>query len=319
MECSIINGKEYYIYMNKKILPIFAIIACLLWGSAFPVLKITYELLHMESGDIYSKVQLAGYRFLLASIIIFVIYMIIYKKFPKFSLKDFKLYALLGLFQTTLQYFFFYNGLANTSGVKAAVLSSCGTFFVVILAHIFYKDDKITLNKMAGLLLGFIGIIIINMDSIGGSSELLDVTFMGEGFLIITGIVSAIGTILAKNTMKGRNPFIVTGSQMLIGSIILLVIGLVGNSGQVIEFNSKAFSLYVYSAFLSAIAFCIWYYLLRKFKATEVTMYKFLIPIIGAVLSVLFIREETFNKYIIVGLLFASLGIYIVNRGKKIS
>ncbi|MCT4596734.1 MAG: DMT family transporter [Vallitalea sp.] len=300
--------------MNKKTLPILALISCFLWASAFPVLKITYELLNMNSNDIYSKVQLAGYRFLLAAIIIFVIYMIIYKKLPKFSLKDFKLYLLLGLFQTTLQYFFFYNGLANTSGVKAAVLSSSGTFFVVILAHIVYTDDKITFNKIIGLLSGFIGIIVINMDNIGSTSDFFNISLMGEGFLICAGLVSAIGTILAKNIMKGRNPFIVTGGQMLMGSIILLIVGLIGNGGQVIEFNSKAFSLYVYSAFLSAIAFCIWYYLLRKFKATEVTIYKFLIPILGAILSVLFIREETFNKYIIVGLLFASGGIYIVNK-----
>lgn len=308
--------KGVTLQMKKKTLPILAILSCLLWGSAFPVLKNTYRVLNMDANDTYSKVQLAGLRFMLAAIIIFVIYIIMYKKLPTLTFKDLKWYLLLGLFQTTLQYYFFYNGLAHTSGVKGAVLASSGTFFVVILAHMAYTDDRITWNKILGLAFGFLGIIVINMNNISSGSELFNITFRGEGFLIMAGFVSAIGTILAKNITKGRNPFIVTGGQMLMGSIVLLVVGTVGTHGEIIRFNSEALGLYVYSAFLSAIAFSIWYYLLMKFKATEVTMYKFLIPIIGAVLSVVFVAGETFNPYIIVGLICASAGIYIVNRKK---
>jgi drug/metabolite transporter (DMT)-like permease len=297
-------------------MPILAIFACLLWGSAFPVLKITYKSLNMDANNIYEKVQLAGLRFLLASIIIFIIYKIVYKKIPRLSMKDLKGFLILGLFQTAFQYYFFYNGLANTSGVKGAVLTSCGTFFVVIFAHIVYKDDKITINKLLGLLFGFLGIIIINIEDVNAGSELMNVTFRGEGFLVMAGLVSAIGTIVAKKITKNTNPFIVTGGQMFIGSCVLLIAGTLGTNGEIIEFNNQAFVLYIYSAFLSAIAFSIWYYLLMKYKATEVTIYKFLVPIIGSVLSVLFLKEETFNIYIIAGLLCASAGIYIVNRKK---
>lgn len=303
---------------SKKMMPMLAIFACILWGSAFPVLKNTYRLLNMDGGDIYEKVQLAGMRFLLAALMIGVVYVWQNKKWPKLSWKDLMWFLLLGLFQTTLQYFFFYNGLANTSGVKAAVLSSCGTFFVVILAHFYYTNDRISIRKLLGLLFGFGGIVVINLNKIGGGSSLFDMTFRGEGFLVMAGLVSAIGTLLAKGITKDRNPVLVTGGQMFLGSIVLLIAGTVGTGGQVISFNKDAALLFVYSAFLSAVAFTIWYQLLRSFKATEVTMYKFLIPVFGAVLSVIFIQAESFNPYILVGLLCASAGIYIVNRKKEI-
>lgn len=87
----------------------------------------------------------------------------------------------LGLAQTGLQYFFFYNGVANSTGIKSAILNSVGNFLVVIFAHFIYPDDKLNTGKVFGLVTGFAGIILVNWQA-GAGGFSWDFSFIGEGF-----------------------------------------------------------------------------------------------------------------------------------------
>jgi drug/metabolite transporter (DMT)-like permease len=291
---------------------ILVLIACLLWGSAFPVLKLTYSELNLAAEDIGVKLILAGARFLLASIFILTYYKLKSNKILISSIKEGFNIMLLGIFQTTILYIFFYNGLANTSGVKSSVLSQTSIFFVAIIAHFTFKDDKFTNNKLIGLILGVVGIVILNINVT--NSDILNFKFMGEGFLLIAGLSGAIGTILAKKLTYKYNPIKVTGLQMLFGSIILLVVGFIFSGDISVVINIKVVVLYIYSALLSAIAFGIWYSLLRNNKASEITIYKFIIPVIGAFLSAIFLPGESITYNIFIGLIFVALGIYLCNK-----
>lgn len=297
---------------NKIIIFIVAFIASILWGSAFPTLKISYNELNLLNNDIWSKVLFAGLRFLGASLILFVF--LFFKK-EKFKIKINYFYKLLilGILQTTLQYFFFYNGLANTSGMKAAILQSSSTFFVVLIAHYFYKDDKINNKKIIGLITGFLGIIFTNW----GSGINFKFNFSGEGYLLIAGLIASFGTILAKELTIKVNPFLITAIQMFFGSIILIIIG----SSQVglfsLNFNLLSLTLLIYSSFLSAIAFSLWYSLLKYNKAGEVTIYRFMIPVSGSILSSIFIPGESLSIQIIFALLMVAIGIISINYKKK--
>ncbi|MGO1369976.1 MAG: DMT family transporter [Senegalia sp. (in: firmicutes)] len=298
---------------NKVSVTIIAIFCSILWGSAFPVLKISYEELNILAEDIYSKVLFAGIRFFISSIIIFIV-LILFLKIPiKIKKENIFIIFVLGLLQTSLQYFFFYNGLAYTSGIKGSILAQSGVFFVVILSHFIYHDDKMNFKKLVGLILGFLGIVLVN-SSQGGFN--LDMSFRGEGFLIISGLVSAFGTILAKKLSKDIHPFIVTSWQMLLGSSVLLIVGYSGNK-EMLDFNLVSGSLLLYSAFLSAIAFCLWYALLKYNKASEITMFKFVIPITGSFLSVLLLSGEKFTINMFFALLLVVVGIVFVNYKKK--
>ena len=95
--------------------------------------------------------------------------------------KQLMILLVLGIVQTALQYFFFYNGLANVTGMQGAILNSSGTFFTVLLAHYFYVNDKMTIQKAIGLLAGFGGIIIANW----GQGFSYQFTFTGEGFMTL--------------------------------------------------------------------------------------------------------------------------------------
>lgn len=302
------NVKKYF--TEKFYVIAIAIFCCVLWGSAFPVLKVSYVELNMTPGDLTAKIVFAGMRFLLASILLF-IFVILFMKSSVVIKKNQILYLLgLGLLQTTLQYFFFYNGLANTSGMKGAILASLGSFFVVIIAHFVYSNDKMSLRKTIGIVTGFTGIILVNW---GKGRVSLDFSFMGEGFLIISGLVSAFGTILAKKLSKDIHPFLVTAWQMLLGSMLLISFGLPRLQPNAMTFTTKGWILLLYSAFLSAAAFSLWYSLLKYNKAGEISLYKFMIPVSGSILSAIFIPGESLSVNILFALILVVLGIVAIN------
>jgi len=305
--------KKYFTDPFYSIL--IAIFSCILWGSAFPVLKISFEEMHIASNDVFAKLTFAGARFLLASIFIFLLLKFIMKHPIKVTNKKvFLQIMLLGIVQTTLQYAFYYNGLANTSGAKAAIILSSQTFFVILIAHFLYKDDRINWQKIIGLTIGFIGIILVNT---GKSGLDLEFSLAGEGLVFLTAIIGAVGNILTKKLSKDIHPFFLTAWQMMLGSILLLIIGVTGVHADSMQFTGKATVLFVYSALLSATAFSLWNTLLKYHKAGEISIVRFVTPVAGTVLSVVFIPDETFNINVFAALLLVSLGIIAVNHKKE--
>jgi len=299
---------------NKYWVIVIALFCAVLWGSAFPVLKVSYVELGIAPDDRYAIIVLAGIRFFLASLLIFMLIVVGIRQSPKVNRKMLPQLFLLGLLQISLQYFFFYNGLAHTTGMKGAILSSAGIFFVVVFAHFVYADDRLDWRKIIGLIAGFAGIILIN----SGKHLTLDFSWQGEGFMILSGLVSALGTILAKRISKEVHPFVLTAWQMLLGSLLLIAVGLPGLKPHAMVFTNKALLLLFYSAFLSATAFSLWYAILKYNKAGEISVYKFMTPVSGAMLSALFIPGErlTLNMFMALGLV--ALGVIIVNYQRRV-
>lgn len=307
------RGFRHYL-TNKYWVVLIALFCAVLWGSAFPVLKVSYVELGIAPDDRSAIIVLAGMRFFLASLIIFTGIIVGIRQSPKVKMAMLPQLFLLGLLQISLQYYFFYNGLAHTTGMKAAILSSVGIFFVVVFAHFIYVDDRLGWRKIVGLIAGFAGIVLIN----AGQHFTFDFSWQGEGFMILSGFVSAIGTILAKRISKVVHPFVLTAWQMLIGSVLLIAVGLPGLKSHAMVFTDKAFLLLIYSAFLSATAFSLWYAILKYNKAGEISVYKFMTPVSGAMLSALFIPGERFTLNMFMALALVTLGVIIVNYQRRI-
>ena len=307
------------IWTNKYFVVLMAIIACVLWGSAFPVLKVTYAELQLGADDISSRLLLAGGRFLLASLMLFALLGLGFKQRITVEKSWLGPLFILGLFQTGLQYFFFYNGLAHTSGIKGAIINSFGNFFVVLFAHFLYKNDRLNFGKVIGLITGFAGIILVNWQP-GTKGISWDLSFQGEGFLILSGLASTIGTFRAKKLASQVNPIVINAYQFLFGSLMLLLASIPGLFKINLTPTPLFWALFVYSAFLSAAAFSIWYTLLKYNKAGEITLYRFIIPVSGAILSALFLPGERLTFSVVIALLLVAFGIGAVNywqRSKK--
>ncbi len=303
------------VWTNKYFVAVMAVIACILWGSAFPVLKITYAELEIATSDVSARMLIAGARFFLAGLMVFIVQKLVLRQPVKVKRQNVIPLFVLGLAQTGLQYYFFYNGVAAVSGVKSAILNSVGNFLVVILAHFIYDNDRLNLGKIVGLMAGFGGIILVNWQpntTIGWEFSL-----RGEGFLIFAGLTSAIGTFWAKNLGKKLNPIVINGYQLTLGSLLLLILGIPTLLDGRLNLTPLFWALFIYSAFLSAAAFSIWYILLKHNKAGEVTIYRFVIPISGAILSTILLPDERLTLSILAALILVALGIGAVNHWQR--
>lgn len=286
-----------------------AIFCSILWGSAFPVLKVSYVELQMAPNDVMAKMVFAGIRFLIAGIIVLVLLAFMDIRKLKITKRQLLVLTLLGIIQTALQYYFFYNGLAIVSGMQGAILSSSGIFFTVLLAHFYYNNDRLDRKKWLGIIAGFIGIVLANW----GQSFVISFQWNGEGYMILAGLTSAIATIMAKELATGIHPFAITGWQLTIGAILLLLVGYPQLQEGAIVFTPLGWGLLLYSALLSAIAFGLWYSLLKYQAAGKISMYKFIVPVAGVLLSAMFIDGEALNVMIFVAIVMVASGIIVVN------
>ena len=296
-------------YTNRRNIVLMAGLCCLLWGSAYPSIKVGYELFNVN--DIGGKLVFAGYRFTLAGAFIIVLEIIKRRSIISFNKKQLSQITLLGVTQTTLQYIFFYVGLSYTTGVRGSIINGTGTIISIILAHFIYKNDRLNFNKIAGCILGFAGVVIVNLNgqSLGGSTF----TFKGEGFVMIAAIIFAASAIYGKKITQNQEPAVVTGFQLFIGGIILTILGFV-LGGTLVGFTVKSTVLLIYMALLSSVSFAVWTELLKYNKVGIISAFNFLIPIFGTLLSAIFLGENIFDIKILIALILVCYGIFLVYK-----
>ena len=295
------------------IIILLALFCTILWGTAYPAVKIGYELFAIDSANDFGKLLFAGLRFTLAGLMTLAVSVILQKKLVIPQRQHWCGIALLGLVQTTGQYIFFYLGLSNTTGVKGSILYALATFFVVIFAHFLFPDDKMNLQKILGCCIGFVGVLLITFDGTGLGGGF---TFTGEGFIMLSTLSSALGALISRSVAQGQDPVVVTGYQLTGGGLILIFIGLIGH-GHFDSITAPGILLLLYMAFLSAAAFTVWTMLLKYNPASKIAVYNFLIPIFGTTFSVMFLNESIFNLRSLLALILACTGIYIVNKEFK--
>ena len=156
--------------LKKEIVTFLGVmLCCILWGSAFPGIKIGYSLWNIASDDTWQIIRFAGIRFFLAGILVILFGSLMKKKFLFPKKNEWGKILFLSLFQTIGQYVFFYVGLAHTTGVNSAIVDSLTAFFAIIIACFFFRTEHLTVRKILGCILGLSGIILINISSEGFS------------------------------------------------------------------------------------------------------------------------------------------------------
>ena len=130
------------------IVALLACICCILWGSAIPVIKTGYRLMQVDSADTASQIVFAGVRFTLAGILV-LIFASIREKKVMIPDKEILKYAVpVCLAQTVGQYFFFYIGVAHTSGVKGGIITGLGNFIAILMSCLIFRNERMTGRKI---------------------------------------------------------------------------------------------------------------------------------------------------------------------------
>lgn len=293
---------------EKKWAITFSLMAMLLWGSAIPLIKLTYLHAGILPDDPGGKIFIAGIRFFMAGLLTYIYFFLFNKEKVERDKINFKFIIILALIQTTLQYSTYYIGLSNTLGSLAAVIQASNAFITVIISVILIADEKLTARKVAALIIGSIGLLIINLKDAGSFHFKLT----GEGFILIATTLNALASVLIRKYGRDQNSFLMTGTQFLLGATPLIIIGALTHTS-LVNFDLKLFLMLSYGAFISATSFTIWTSVLQAHSASEFGVYKLFIPIFGTILSVLVLGEEL-TIYIILGLIFVLLGAVVLNK-----
>lgn len=298
------------IFARKNVAYACATLCCLLWGSSYPAIKSGYELFSIATDDVPSKVVFAGYRFLFAGLILLLFALAQRKPIARLTTKQFGQLTLLGLTQTSIQYTFFYIGLAYTTGANGSIMNATGTFFSVLLAHFIYHNDKLSYNKTLGCILGFAGVMLVNFHS--GLSEFRFV-WNGDGFVVLAAFILSAATLYGKRISQTVDPTVMTGWQLAIGGAVLVAGGYA--TGGTLEVHSlKALAVLGYLTLLSSVAFALWSVLLKVNRVSMIAPFNFVVPVAGTVLSAIFLGENILDIKYAVALVLVCSGIWWVNK-----
>lgn len=295
--------------LQKKWFAAVGMVLCtLLWGSANPVIKYSYQALCINTTA--DKLMFAGVRFMLAGLMVFVFAWARTRRVPTVPARLIGGVVLYGVLQTGLMYTFNYIGVSNTSATKTCILTAASAFLAVVLAPLFFKGERITALKLIGSIIGFAGIVVVNLGDLGGGLSLT-----GEGFVLTATVLSTAGSFVGKRISAGR-VFEMTAYQLIIGAALILVIGLIMGGG--VAFTPAGILLTLYLAFVSAATFTLWTALLVHHEAGSILVYNLLIPVFGALFSLIILGErQILDPMYLVSIALISGGIFMVNYNKK--
>ena len=294
------------------VITLLALLCCALWGSATPAIKTGYKLLSVSGTS--SIMLFAGIRFTLAGIMTVLIYSIARRRFLFPKRENIGRVLTVSVFQTVIQYIFFYIGLANTTGVKGTIASGSSAFFCVLIASLIFRQEKLTVKKIVACILGFAGIVIINLKGLNFTMNL-----EGDGFVIFSTISYAFSSVLMKRFSKHEDPVVISGYQFIVGGIVMMLVGAIGG-GSVDFSDPMGILLMGYLALLSAVAYAVWGVLLKYNPVSRVSIFSFTTPIFGTVLSMLILADETPGVEplnLIATLVLVSVGILLLNYQPK--
>ena len=305
-----IMSEKKSIFQRPLWVSLFALTAAVAWGWAYPLIKLGFDEFGITQDMTASKMLFAGVRFTLSGLIVLAIAL-----YKGLSLKVYKpsgwgylvIYALLN---TTIHYAFFYIGLSHSEGARAAILNSLGVFMLVLLACTFFKTDRLTPSKILGCVIGFAGILVLNIGVGTGSGF----SFMGDGMIILNAMCSAFAGLMTRGLGRRANVFVATGYSLAIGGVFLMLPGLL--MGGTLPFvTAPGLGILFLLICISTLGFTLYNKLLSCNPVGKVAIYNSLIPVVGAVTSCLCLSEPFYWKYLFAALL-AMTGIYIINARK---
>ena len=275
----------------------------IIWGSAFFNIKIaTYS---------YEPFTLALVRVIFASIPLVLLCKFKEIKIEAFT-KNWKLYALIGLCNISIPFVLIAIGTSMINSYLAAILMSTTPLSGSILAHFFLKDEKLSLPKLFGVLVGFSGIVLLFFDKVIINSEnyiYALITILGSTFYCIGGLL----TLKLKNK-KNEN---VTTSTTLWSVIFLLPFSLIIET----PWNShptmaSTVSLLYLGTVATGFAWLIRFRILTVNGLVFQTQVAYLIPIFGIIFGY-FLMDEIITWRVLLSLVIILTGIYIFKKNNK--
>ena len=280
-----------------------------LWGSAFPAIKYVYALWGEQGVDIslWTRWWFAGVRFVLAGGALLLLSRNVMAQYRATSKRY--LIAMM-LCQTVSQYIFFYWALIYGSGSLCALLTATGSFWWILLAPFFGAASWGGWRVWGVLLLGAVGVAL----AVYSPSDPSRSAPLGIGLMLCATLSGSLAVLLFGKVKPTMNAMPATGVSLFIGGLCLCGVGAPAIGDSAVLFTSPVMGCTVYLAMVSATAFTIWNELSTRYPIALLATYRFMIPIVGLGLSVLFIPEESLTMLVVFGACTVALAMALANR-----
>lgn len=277
------------------------ILLCLIWGSTWMGIRASLESL--------TPFISSGIRFIIASLGIYLV-----MKFKGMKLQtdplSIGLYLIMGVFSFIVAYGLVYWAEQFVPSGLAAVLFAVYPFFVALFSYFFIPGERIGIYKSIGMMLGFLGIVVIFSDSFNGE---LNLNLLGMFAVVLSGIIQAAIAVLIKRKGGLLNSFTMNFIPMLIAGVGLTAIGFAVEDLSQLKFDSTAIISVLYLAiFGSIITFTSFYWLMKKVNIIILSLTSFITPVVAVFIGWLFYREQLTQENIF-GAVMVLLGLIIAN------
>lgn len=294
--------------MNSKGNTIFwAIIACLLWSTAYAGIKLGLQY--------DTPLHFAGIRFMLSGLMILP-FTVKPSEYVRMIRKNWKVsLSVMGL-QTLVNYTLFYLGMDLVPGALGAVIVGSQPLVTAVVAAMMHEEDKLTKSKIIPIIFGISGVILISAGRqafrIGTAVE-----FLGVIMILGANIATATSNVIVSLKSKGMNPLVLSSASLGIGGLIIFLFS-IPIEGLPKDPRPALYWLdLIWLSFMSAFAFSLWFKLLQRpgVKVSELNLWKFIIPVVGAILAWIIVPGENPEWLTITGMIIitASLILFYFN------
>jgi drug/metabolite transporter (DMT)-like permease len=223
-----------------------------------------------------------------------------------------KMYALIGIVNLILPFFFISFGIVKVQSNMAAILMSTAPIFATILGQLFIQDEKINFLKLLGIVIGFLGIVYLFSDDL-----LINQTNFLYALIIILGpFFYTLGGLFSLKLKHIKNET-VTSSILIWAVIIFLpILFIVDNPTELRPSWTSTVSLFYLGVVATAIAWLMRFYILKNNGLVFQSQVAYIIPIFGLIFGYLFLGEKITYK-IIVALIAVLISTFLIEKSKK--
>jgi drug/metabolite transporter (DMT)-like permease len=287
---------------NKANTIIWAIISCLLWSTAYPLIKIGLQ---------YSTpLHFAGSRFILSGLMLlpFTAKPCVYLNMIR---ENYKLAVWVTVLQTLINYILFYIGLEYVPGALGAVIVGSQPFVTAIVSRIMIREERFTRAKVITIITGITGIVLVSAGRqsfhFGGPMELFGVVL-----IFIANIATATSNVLVSRKIGKMNPVVLSSFSLFAGGLIIYGLSLLTETKPAnVSYPEEYWLVLGWLSFMSAFTFSMWYHLLKKpsVRVSELNLWKFIIPVFGAILSWLLVPGEKADWVTVSGMIVIAMAL----------
>ena len=207
---------------------------------------------------------------------------------------------LLGITNIAVPFFLISWGEKSVDSSVAAILDATVPLFTIFIAHYLLRDDKITVPKILGLLLGFAGVVVLLSKDFGASAS----TVLGQAAVILASIFYAGSAVYVRKTTQEMPGVLRSTGPLLSATVVMWIAAFLTESPvRVPQFEITWIALLFLGILGSGLAFLLAFYLIHEIGPTRSTMVTYIFPLGGVILGVIFLHEQITWQLIIGGVL----------------